>query len=235
MEHYCPNCQQYTNHSIIAKRETNSSYDDCHWAIKYYMIKCLGCESYSFKIESHDYESFYCDEYGGYQHPITEQTSPPYLENHKKLQETYYLPRQIKKVYIETLTAIKSGCYLLAGVGFRAIIEAVCIDKKIAGRNLNNKINSLSKLRLITEKESERLHAVRFLGNDSAHEMAEPKIDVLYVVLEIIEHLLKNIYIIDKVAKSKLDTVIKNYEEFEILLLSKIKKYQCGDNKSIAF
>lgn len=123
---------------------------------------------------------------------------------------------------------------MLAGVGFRAVIEAICLDKSISGRNLETQINNLSRNRLITDKESERLHAVRFLGNDSIHEMLVPTERALYLVLEIIEHLLKNIYLFDFQTKPILDTFISDYEDFEELLIKELKKYNSGDEFPLA-
>ena len=72
------------------------------------------------------------------------------------------------------------------------------------------------------------------MGNDSVHEMAVPKEKALYAVLEIIEHLLKNLYIIDEQAKPFLDTFISEFEDFEELLLKKIKRFKAGDDFPLA-
>lgn len=134
-----------------------------------------------------------------YEEEYTEEVLlyPTPLKNHIPLTDGYNLPPKIKAIYHETLETFKAGSYILAGVGFRAVIEAICIDKGIKGRDLQQKINNLLKEKLITEKECKRLHSIRFLGNDSVHEMLKPEKRTLYLVLEIIEPLLKNIYLID--------------------------------------
>jgi hypothetical protein len=187
-----------------------------------------------FRIETHDYESAYPDEYNNWNHDVQIELLPYPLKNRRPIREHYSLPKNIRIAYIESIEALKTNCFLLAGVGFRAVIEALCLDKKITGKNLEAKINNLNRNRLITDKETERLHAVRFLGNDSVHEMAVPKKETLYVVLEIIEHLLKNIYLIDKQAKDYLDTYINNFEEFENLLLKKLRNFKTGDDFPLA-
>src|SRR5690606_15412486 len=102
----------------------------------------------------------------------TEKTYfPPSINGHKRLKNFYEIPERIRIVYNETLECLKSKCYLLAGAGLRAIIEAICLDQKITGKELAVKINNLTKSKLITEKDSYRLHSIRFLGNDSVHEM----------------------------------------------------------------
>ncbi len=233
MKHYCDNCQGETNHHIISGKKISGDDPDYQIAWKYFMLQCMGCEAISFRIETHDYEASYPDDFDNWTHDISVKIFPKPLKNHKALSE-YILPAQIKTVYNEAVEALKSNCYLLAGVGFRAVIEAVCIEKNISGRTLEAKINNLSKNRLITDKEAERLHAVRFMGNDSVHEMAVPKEKALYVVLEIVEHLLKNLYIIDHHAKPVLDTFISDFEDFEELLLKKLKKFKSGDDFPLA-
>jgi hypothetical protein len=64
--------------------------------------------------------------------------------------------------------------------------------------------------------------------------MTVPKEKTLYIVLEIIEHLLKNIYIIDYQVKGKLETLINKYPEFEKLLHKEIKSFKKGDEYPIA-
>lgn len=231
---YCDNCQNETNHAVLFNKKVSSGSEDYHYDTKYLTVQCMGCENVSFRQEVHDYEATYPDEYDNWVHDITVTLFPQPLKNHKAFREQYLLPIQIRTVYNETLEALKSNCYLLAGVGFRAVVEAVCIDKAITGRNLETKISNLSKNRFITDKEADRLHAVRFMGNDSVHEMAVPKENALYVVLEIIDHLLNNLYIIDHHAKPVLDTFITNQEEFEELLLRKLRTFKKDDDFPLA-
>lgn len=231
---YCDECQGTTNHAILYKKSEKSSDPDYMFERIYFVIECMGCEQVSFMQEDHDYEVSYPDENDIWTHEISVHLYPEPLKNHKPLSEQHLLPNQLRTVYSETIEALKSNCKLLAGVGFRAIIEAICIDKQINGRNLEQKINNLARSRFITDKEAERLHAVRFMGNDSVHEIAVPKERALFVVLEIIEHLLQNLYIIDKHAKPVLETFITNFDDFEELLIQKLKKFKKDDDFPLA-
>lgn len=231
---YCNSCQNETNHSVLSGKNLRSVDPDYHFETFYYMIECCGCETVSFRSEGHDYETSYPDEYNNWTHDITVRIYPSPLKNHRPISEQYLLPTQIRTVYSESIDALKADCKLLAGVGFRAVIEAICIDKNIPGRNLEVKITKLLANKLITDKEAERLHAVRFLGNDSVHEMSVPKEKALYVVLEIIEHLLNNLYIIDHHAKPVLDMYITDFDDFQQLLLKKLKNFNVGDEFPLA-
>lgn len=225
IKNYCRQCQSQTNHSVLFKKVVNPS-EDYHCSYIYMTVECAGCESVSYRTDFEDYESAYPDEYDQWQHDTTTTTYPSILFNHKGLSNTYILPEKIRIVYLEAIEAFKNNCFLLTGVAFRAIIEAICIDREIKGNNLEVKINKLAKSRLITDKEGERLHSIRFIGNDSVHEMSVPRKDTLYLVLNIIEHLLNNLYIIDYETKDSLETIINEFDDFKGLLNKNLKQYE---------
>lgn len=198
---------------------SSSSDDDFHWTEEFEIIECAGCENTQFRYTYGDESMANYNSDGeelDYYYDIT--CFPLSLKNHKPLKKLYGLPPKIKTMYNETLEAFKVKSYILAGVGFRTIIEAICLENKIVGKNLQQKINNLLKQKLITEKESKRLHSIRFLGNDSVHEMLSPDPKKLFIVLDIVEHLLTNLYLIDLNIDDYLETVITEYDEFEELI-----------------
>ncbi|WP_298153906.1 DUF4145 domain-containing protein [Flavobacterium sp.] len=229
LQNYCSVCKNYTKHELLFERIIEGEYEE--YKTFKQVVECRGCEYLSFRIEEHDYwdidpEAFYFDGEteeevlieGHDAYKITIDTFPANLSGHSQLKNLYTIPSQIKSVYDQTILAFKGKSFLLAGVGFRAIIEAICIQENIKGSNLEIKINNLAKNRLITDRESARLHTIRFLGNDSVHEMEIPQERKLFLVLDIIENLLKNLYILDGEAKNILDTIITDYSEFEDFL-----------------
>lgn len=234
VSNYCSICRHDTRHQILFELEEESEYGE--YKILKQTVECLGCEEKSFRIEEHRYWDTFEDSSGDERYRLVIQLFPNILKGHSELEGLYNVPDKIREVYNQTILAFKGRSNLLAGVGFRAVIEAICIEEKIKGSNLEIKINNLAKNRLITDREAERLHSIRFIGNDSIHEMEIPSESKLFLVLEIIENLLKNLYIIDAQAKSVLDTIIKNYTEFEDLLwrcASKLSKTNQYDIKEI--
>ena len=73
------------------------------------------------------------------------------------------------------------------------------------------------------------MHAIRFMGNDSAHEIKAPKVDSLKIALEIVEHLLKSVFILPEQANGYLDTIVDKYELFETLLEKHLTNFNNGD------
>jgi hypothetical protein len=229
---YCKTCDFETNHAVLKDESVNGN-EDYNCNINFMIVSCKGCDSISFREEFIDFENAYPDENNNWHPEITISTYPK-KEIQQKLESAWVLPEKIKCVYLESIRAYNADCYLLSGVGFRAVIEAICIDKNVTGRDLAKKIDNLTKQKLITEKEAQRLHSIRFIGNDSVHEMSIPEKSKLLIVLNIIEHLLNNLYIIDYEMKNQLETVIGFYPEFEVLLNVNLKNMNVGDEYPLA-
>lgn len=217
-KHYCRNCEGERKHKILfEKKKTNESDDDFYFSIieKYITIECCGCETISFLYIYADESMWNYNEYTGepdfYENKIM---YPLYLSDCKPITNEHFVPIMILHIYKETIEAIKSNCFLLAGGGFRAVIEAICKDLKIIKPTLEQKIDELNKLGHLTQNESNRLHSVRFLGNDSLHEIQKPTHKQLVVILEIINHLLNNLYIQDKIIEGSLEVQITDFDGF---------------------
>jgi len=162
-----------------------------------------------------------------------EKFYPPYIRGHKVVRNNYAIPAKIRIVYFETLEAIKSSSYILSGVGLRALIEAIIIDQGIKGGDLKIRINKLVSKKLITEQEANRLHAIRFLGNDSIHEMEVPDLSKIEIALDIVEHLIKNLYLINIDVVKHLDSIINDYDEFKNLLIKRVYEFNDKEEKSL--
>ncbi|WP_284462235.1 DUF4145 domain-containing protein [Chryseobacterium sp.] len=216
---YCTRCQQKTNHKLLYTFKEYSTEDEINWEDNHDVIQCLGCEKLQFRNRFSHEDMYFYNIDGDIEYYEESKYFPRNIQDHAYIKNIYSLPDKLRVVYNETIEALRNSCYLLSGVGLRAIIEAVCLDQNISGRNLEVKINNLVKNKLITEKDGSRLHSIRFLGNDSVHEMDVPKEEKLRVALDIVEHLLKNLYLIDIDANLHLDTMITQYEDFKSLLL----------------
>lgn len=231
---YCIRCNYDTNHSVLFKESIRSDNDDYDFAIDYMVVKCLGCERISFREKFTDIESAYPNQNGDWISDTTVKTYPEKLRITQRLENIYILPEKIRIVYEEAIKAYNADCFILTGVAFRAVIEAICIETEIGGRTLENKINNLARQKLITEKESKRLHSIRFIGNDSIHEMKVPNEESLKIVLNIIENLLNNLYLIDYSSRHHLETVIDEYPKFLSLLKSNLTDFASGDEIPLA-
>ena len=103
---------------------------------------------------------------------------------------------------------------VLAGIGIRAIIEAVCKDRLAKGKNLQEKIDDLAKEGIITKDGAAILHSLRFIGNEAVHEVKAHTDQELTIALGVAEHILNSVYIMPKLAE-KLPTKQPSTEKEE--------------------
>ncbi|MEQ9916421.1 DUF4145 domain-containing protein [Pectobacterium aroidearum] len=194
----CHICERITNHKRLIEVKLSSTqheddlYDNsvtCYKNLK--ILQCQGCMEPSLKTETYDSEN------------IDYNTSEPkisvdYYPKRKQLlqfEHTYRLPTALRDMYIETISAINSECLTIAGIGIRGLIETICKEEKIEGRNLEEKINNLFTEGKISGDSKVILHSLRILYNKSAHESFKPSIEQLNLSLDIIELLMKQIYV----------------------------------------
>ena len=235
-KYFCRTCRGLRKHEVLYKKKTNGQDEDGYlsWNEDFFVIECSGCETISFVQEYGDSDMYNMNEedssYGYY---TEEKIFPLYLDSGVELTYKYLLPPTIKEVYDESINALKSKCYILTAGGFRAIIEALCNHLKIKKSDLSVRIDLLHEKGHLTINESKRLHSVRFLGNDSLHEMEVPKKEQLIIVLEVINHLLENIFIQDKKIEGRIAIVIDTYESFLSLLRKRISKEFIGKELTI--
>jgi len=225
-KYFCRECKGLRNHKKLFEKKLRGgdSQDHFQWIEEYLVIECLGCETTSFLKIYGDTDMIENDEEGKPDYYFDKQVYPLFLEKGEELKYEYYLPESISGIYLETISAFKSKSLILTAGGLRAIIEALCNHLKIKKDNLQTRIDLLHGKGHLTLSESKRLHSIRFLGNDALHEMEKPKKEHLYLLLEIINHLLSNLFINDKIIKGKVDTIVDSFWDFKRLVRAKVKK-----------
>jgi len=193
----CLACKQITQHDILHK--TKRTVDDDEVGIicwdNYDVIQCRGCEEISFRHVSTNTEE--TDEHGNLV-PTTKLY--PSRETREPINDYYYFPAKVLRVYKEMLRAISNEAPILAAVGLRAVVEGICEDKKCNGRNLETKINELVQQGALSNDQADFLHLQRFMGNDAAHEIEPPAKIELEAALTIIESLLTTLYVLPETA-----------------------------------
>jgi hypothetical protein len=204
----CSKCSGKTAHSILAMvdvhgRDGDSNYS-FDWQNEHQLIQCLGCKSISYRIVSSNSEDYYQDEYGNTVYAEIEKLYPPRIPGVKGLgEEAVYLPQKVRQIYDETLLALSVNAPVLAAIGLRALIETVCKEKEAEGGDLFKKIDSLVEKRVLTPMGASILHKIRTLGNAAAHEVKPHSEKQLSLALDIVEHLLKDVFILPKQAEAE--------------------------------
>ncbi len=198
----CTRCDIETNHRVCSSVEFGWGNDDIQGVDAYEIIRCLGCDSISFRFSSRNSEDFYEDDEGNYiSSDGTVEIYPSRLMGRTALEDIYSLPDKVRSIYKETHTALCTKLKILAGIGIRSLVEAVCSEKAAAGRSLEEKIDDLVAKEVLTKINAAILHKTRLLGNEAAHEVKAPSDAELDVAFDIVENLLETVYIIPKKAE----------------------------------
>lgn len=201
----CRECHRTTKHEIITEATLRGTYGPADfgidWAIEYQVVRCLGCETLSFRRtegSDQDFVQIGEDEWE-YQPRIDIYPSPS--EGRQPLADANLLPEKIQRIYEETLKALNDTQPVLCGIGVRAIVETICKDKNAPGGDLFHKVNGLVGLGVLTQDGADILHKVRTLGNEAAHEVKPHSLQELGLAFDVVDHLLLGVYILPEHAK----------------------------------
>jgi ribosomal protein S27E len=205
---HCNGCKRGTNHKVLFSKivtEVDEPDDDSFPPIResrdFMVIQCDGCDEISFLervsgdvySNSDDSPSYFDFNYPTNQYDIEVN----FLIDDEKNK----LPKLLADLYQEVEGAFKEESNILAGVGLRMLVEAICIEQKITGGNLKLQIPKLHLAGLISSNEVPILDKLRQIGNFSAHSIKGFSLDKLEYALDIINHILKSIYILPMINK----------------------------------
>jgi len=229
---YCSVCKHRTHHTILGEGSNTSPEMDYFYSETFRVVQCCGCDNVSFDLEVFEEGNVEYDPFDG-ETIVPIHTSYPIKENSIEPLRSWDIPLLISKVYKESVEALNNGSLLLASIGFRATIEALCLEKGIEKGTLITKINKLRDKGIITTADCDRLHEARFMGNESAHQIQHPDREHVMIVLEVINNILNNLYIIDKKFKEVIEYRFKDYDEFQSLVNKGIDECSKGAEGTI--
>jgi alkylhydroperoxidase/carboxymuconolactone decarboxylase family protein YurZ len=199
----CATCSGETAHVCLSEvdiADGDEQYDVQGWW-QYYIVQCGGCKKVSFCVEKQFSEDWDHDRDGNMVAVNHQRVYPGRLAGRPLIEDMYSIPHGVAQIYTETHEAISNNQAILTGIGLRAIIEAVCSDKNTTERNLDKKINELNTLGVLTQEGAQTLHKIRLLGNAAAHEAKANTQEELFAAFEVVEHLLRSVYVIPYKAK----------------------------------
>lgn len=194
---FCNQCEGETNHTCKAHYYrhyliyTVSFLGGFSFTIGYRLWMCAGCESCTLERYSTD-ESMEGED-GIAEYEI--EFFPKRTEYNHKSKYFKQLPPKLDGIYKEAVQAFNNQMGILCGVGIRALIEGICADQEVTGKNLETKINGLTSI--LPTNIVTGLHDLRFMGNEAAHELSAPSQEELQLALEVCEDLLNFLYELD--------------------------------------
>lgn len=226
---YCSKCRRNTNQEVLFSVIEHSEDEDYLWQATYSVVKCKGCEAIQFHREVIDEAEFeYLPDGNVEPHPLV-ITYPARKLKVPMVESTYNLPSGVRNLYVETMDCLNNDRLQLAAAGFRAIIDAICRDVNITGRNLEVMINNLAKSHIITASDRDHLHAIRFMGNDSIHSLKKYTEKEVVIVAHIINAMLTSLYLIAKEVEDLAVKPVRTFDEFEEILSQRLSQRAVGD------
>ena len=196
----CSKCDNATKHEVLSSVNLHLKSDDIQGLESYQIVRCRGCETLSFRLVSSNSEDIDYAENGKIYYLERKEIYPPRIAGRPKLKDDGLLPYEIEKIYEETHAALCMNLRILAAVGIRALVEAVCAEKEAQGSSLEKNIDSLVETRVLTSSGAEILHGLRFMGNAAAHEVKRHSLSTLSTAFDVAENLLQNVYILPEKA-----------------------------------
>lgn len=217
----CIECNRPTKHRVVVSLDEDCcEYDDSdrllgNWECHDQIIRCLGCQSVSFRHTIWSTEII--DPCTGAPEETTERLYPKRDMNSLKAKSFWSVPNPLRRIYMEVIDCYNGECSTLAAAGLRAVVEGICADQSITDGpvsvpakgggiqiirkdNLEGKIFGLHEKGILTKSSAETLHEHRYLGNDAVHELKRPAVGELKLAIEIIEHTLEHLYEMPKKA-----------------------------------
>lgn len=196
----CSECVGITRHKVLQSIDVDGHDDYGSWDFFYsdnfQIIQCQGCDFISFRKFHIDSEDQGYDDNGEPFNLETIEIYPSRIAGRQKLNDSHFLPLNIRQIYAETHTALCSRQPILAVIGIRALVETVCKDNGATGGNLEQRIDNLIMKGVLTTQNAELLHSLRILGNEGAHEVKIQDEKTLGLAMTVVEQLLNNVYIL---------------------------------------
>ena len=198
----CVKCDGETYHKVLMSVNLHESENEIDLWNDYEIVYCQGCKKVSFRSNSICSEDVnYDSETGEPSFDEDVELYPNRIAGRKQVKDMYLLPDTVLKIYKETHGALCARLNILAGIGIRVLIESVCKEKEAQGKTLENKIDGLVIKGILTSDSAETLHSTRLLGNKSAHEIVAANDVELDIAMDIVENLIKSVYVIPEKAK----------------------------------
>jgi hypothetical protein len=209
---HCIECKRSTRHRVTVSLDKSGSEGDreegwsVDWSDRYQVLECQGCETISFRHQSWFSEAQDFDDDG-----TRERIYP--LRNKDAINAKPYhnVPSNLRRIYNELIDCFNNDSPTLCAAGLRAIVEGICAQQGIVDGpvsapakgggtqivrrdNLEGRIAGLQEKGLLTQSSAQTLHEHRYLGNSAVHELARPSPDELKLAIEIVEHVLEQLY-----------------------------------------
>jgi len=200
----CASCDRSTAHRVLTCVRLYDSVLEADIQIweTYLTLQCQGCLTVSFCRQSQNTEDTTYNTQSGQEELVTTtKLYPCRIAGRPEMEGLWEAPFGVVMIYRETHAALASDQPILAGIGIRAIVEAICTENAASGANLEARIDDLATQGWITRDGAAILHALRFMGNSAAHATKAHTQEELHTAFEVVEYLIGGVYVLKSKAE----------------------------------
>ncbi len=160
--------------------------------VKYEMLRCCGCSTFSLRQTSDDSESPPGEVNICYYPPRSFRPLPRWLS-----QLDPFLPgeRTVQELLEEVYVALQNDLRRLATMGIRAILEHVMIDKVGDHGTFGRNLNAFEEKGFVSKSQRAILVSVLEAGHATIHRAFSPSPDELVALIDITENVIESIYL----------------------------------------
>lgn len=194
----CNNCGRDTRHVVLmvdSETEKDEEYG-AWWETTFSMIKCAGCDL--ILLERSVDSSEFAETEKEYFPPVVSRRRPKWAAD----QTESIGPRGLMQLLNEVYLALHADSRRLATMGARTLLDMVMLDKVGDVGSFNAKLNAMQARGLIAIKQREFLEAALEAGNASAHRGHYPSSENLDHVMDILENIIAQVYVLPGAGKS---------------------------------
>lgn len=112
------------------------------------------------------------------------------------------LPVNIHEMLLEVRYTLQRELSALPSMGLRSVIDMICNERVGDIGGFAEKLRQLEEKRLITPKKRQIIESILEVGHASVHRGHFPTAKDLKVVMDIVDHLLEELYVLDKTSES---------------------------------
>ncbi|MDP3145160.1 MAG: DUF4145 domain-containing protein [Bacteroidota bacterium] len=151
---------------------------------------CMGCELATLEVQ---YRGLDDDD----EEPINTKFFPTRAIKIRDSRDFSSIPKEINQTYKEVISCFNERNYILAAIGIRAILEAICRNLNITDKEsfgLKGKLTILKERNLFSNSIINALNEFKFLGDDAAHKLISPNFSEVVLALSVLDDLLEHQY-----------------------------------------
>jgi hypothetical protein len=193
---FCNTCNTVTNHALRFRYSTpriehpKDGPDPARYANRYSLWCCQGCDEATLERQSasEDRDEEW-EAAGGEYYPrrLNDCIQAKFFIN---------LNGELRRLYDEVISCFNVDCLLLCSVGLRSLIEGICQDQGLNGKELWQKIDGLKAL-IPNQNLIDSLHSFKFSGNDAVHHRVALTRDEAKTAIDVMDDVLNFLYDLD--------------------------------------